>query len=245
MRRFMVLGWTSEIQLHLPMLMGNEAMIGFANAWAPVHSYYAAFGMLQAWFAANGMAGTANDHTATLRTIARMIEQRDLFPAPWNLLAVGCPMRGDRLHLNDHGEDCISHVEVLSIPLPFGGDTTFWRRYGAWLRSTRKARLVAREEQWKAKNKKARIAPSERTAIAASVAPTSFFDCLWRMRIKSNYGEIDPYLVAQISGGDHEVFNSALCTTTRATVGLLELYILRRIGKPAFARIAGEFVKQG
>ena len=40
-------------------------MLGFANAWAPVHAYYAVFGALQAWFAANGMSGTANDHTAT------------------------------------------------------------------------------------------------------------------------------------------------------------------------------------
>lgn len=54
--RFMVLGWTSEIQLHLPVLMGNEAMIGFANAWAPVHSCYAAFGTLQAWFATRSRA---------------------------------------------------------------------------------------------------------------------------------------------------------------------------------------------
>src|SRR3954454_16305780 len=99
-------------------------------------------------------------------------------------------MRGDRRHLNGRGVDCTSHVEVLSIPNPLGPDPTFWQRYGTWLRSTREARLTAREEQWKAKQKKKRIAPAERTKIAASVAPTSFFDCLWRMRIKSNYGEI-------------------------------------------------------
>jgi len=38
--------------------MGQRAVIGFANAWAPVHAYYTAFGLLQAWFAANGMSGT-------------------------------------------------------------------------------------------------------------------------------------------------------------------------------------------
>ena len=91
-------------------------MLGFANAWAPVHAYYAVFGALQAWFAANGMSGTANDHTATLKTIASQIEQRDLFPEPWNLLAVGCPMRDEKIHLNDRGRDCTSHIEVLTIP---------------------------------------------------------------------------------------------------------------------------------
>jgi hypothetical protein len=64
------------------------------------------------------------------------------------------------------------------------------------------------------------------------------------MRIKSNYGTIDPYLVNQISEADHEIYNSALCTVTRATVALLELFIIRKVGKPEFAKIATEFVAQ-
>lgn len=56
-------------------------MLSFANTWAPVHAYYAAYGSLQAWFTANRMAGVADDHIATLNTIANHIEQRDLFPA--------------------------------------------------------------------------------------------------------------------------------------------------------------------
>jgi hypothetical protein len=194
-RRFLTLAWTSEIQLHLPAIMGNSSVLAFANTWAPVHAYYAVYGTLQAWFAANGITGVADDHTATLRTISKQIQQRDLFPEPWNLLAVGCPMRKERVHLNDHGRDCTRHIEVLSIPIPSGVDPEFWPRIGTWLRSTREARLIAREEQWKRKEKKQRIATAERTKIAESVAPTSIFDCFWRMRIKSNYGTIDAYLV--------------------------------------------------
>jgi len=93
---------------------------------------------------------------------------------------------------------------VLSIPTAFEVDPNFWPRLGTWLRSTREARLTAREDQWKKKHKKKRIATDERTAIARSMPPTSLFDCFWRMRIKSNYGTIDPYLVSQISEGDHE-----------------------------------------
>jgi hypothetical protein len=243
-RRFLTLAWASEMQLHLPALMGNGAFYSFANAWAPVHAYYAVYGGLQAWFAANGMPGMANDHTSTLRAIASQIEQRDLFPEPWNLLAIGCPMRGERLHLNTRGVDCTRHVEVLSTPIPFGPDPDFWPRVGTWLRSTREARLTAREESWKKENKKKRISPAERTKIAASVPPTSLFDCFWRLRIKSNYGTIDPYLVSQLSPNEHEVFNWALCTVTRATLSLLELYIIRKAGKAEFADIAKEFVKQ-
>jgi hypothetical protein len=151
-------------------------------------------------------------------------------------------MRGDRLHLNDRGVDCRSHMEVLSIPV--GRDPEFWPRLGTWLRSTREARLRAREEQWKKKEKKKRIASAERMRIANTIAPTSLFDCFWRMRIKSNYGTIDPYLVTRISESDHRIFNEALCTVTRATVALLELFIIRRIGRAEFATIAPDFVKQ-
>lgn len=36
-RRFLTLAWTSEIQLHLPAIMGSTSMLTFANTWAPVH----------------------------------------------------------------------------------------------------------------------------------------------------------------------------------------------------------------
>lgn len=151
-------------------------------------------------------------------------------------------MRKDRLHLNDHGHDCISHIEVLSIPIPFGADPEFWPRLGTWLRSTREARLLQREEQRKRKQGKQRISSAERTRIASALAPTSIFDCFWRMRIRSNYGTIDPYLVKHISEADHSIYNAALCCVTRATVALLELFIMRKIGKAEFAKIATEFI---
>jgi hypothetical protein len=242
-RRFLLLGWTSEIQLRLPSEMGFAAMVGYANAWAPVHAYYAVFGGLQAWFAANGMVGVADNHTATLKTVANMIKQRNLFPEPWNLLAEGCPMRGEKRHLNvTPGVDCVSPVEVLSIPVPFGRDATFWSRYGTWLRTTREARLKAREDQWKVANKKSRISTEARSKIATSLSPTSLFDCLWRLRIKSNYGTIDPYLVKHISDSEHATFNQALCGVTSATLGLIELYTMRRIGRSEFEQIARDFV---
>ena len=244
-RRFLTLAWTSEIQLHLPVIMGNPGMLAFANTWAPVHAYYAVYGALQAWFAANGMKGVADDHTASLKTIAKQIEQRaGVFPEPWNLVAVGCPMRGERLYLNDNGHNVADHVEVLSIPVPFGQDPEFWPRLGTWLRSTREARLTKREEQWKAKNNRKKIGKNERTQFAQNLAPTSLFDCFWRMRIKSNYGTVDLYLVNHISESEHQIYNSALCAVTRATVALLELLIMRRTGKAEFAKIATEFLTQ-
>lgn len=241
-RRFLVLGWTSEVQLQVPSTLGVSAPSGFFNAWSPVHAYYAVYGILQAWFAANGMDGLIDDHTAALKTVASMIRERNPFPYPWGLLATGCPMRGERIHLNMPSEhDCTAHVEMLTIPTRGDTPAEFWPRYGAWLRSTRKARLLRREEQWKHENGKARISPKARTAIANGLAPTSFFDCLWRMRIRANYGSIDPFVTSYIPESEHQIFHQALTTCVDATAGMLELYVARKIGRDAYAAIAQDF----
>lgn len=80
-RRFLTLAWAGEIQLHLPALMENSSILAFANAWAPVHAYYAVFGVLQAWFAANGMRGVADHHTATLRRSRHRFSSVIYFPS--------------------------------------------------------------------------------------------------------------------------------------------------------------------
>lgn len=242
-RRFLMLGWTSEAQLQLPSTLGEGAPIGFFNAWSPVQAYYAVFGVMQAWFAANGIGGLTDDHTAALKTIAAMIREREPFPDPWGLLAIGCPMRNERLYLNPpENYDCAAPVELLAIPTVLDGPAEFWPRFGTWLRSTRKARLVRREELWKREHNKNRVSKTARTSFARNLAPTSFFDCLWRMRIRANYGSVDPFIASNIPEAQHRSFHRSLRTSVDATAGMLELYVARKIGRNAFAAIADEFI---
>lgn len=86
-----------------------------------------------------------------------------------------------------------------------------------------------------------RISPKVRTAIARGLAPTSFFDCLWRMRIRANYGSIDPFVTSYIPESEHRQFHRALTVCVDATADMLELYVARKIGRDAYAAIAQEF----
>lgn len=133
-------------------------------------------------------------------------------------------------------------MEVLTIPNPGDSADVFWARYGTWLRSTRKARLSRREEDWKKDHGRKRISPKAREELAEALAPTSFFDCLWRMRIRSNYGAVDPFVISYIPEADHGHFHRALSVCIDAAVGLLELHVARRVGRDAYAAIAGDFV---
>ena len=242
-RRWMRLAWTSEVQLHLPGIMGATSVLGFANAWAPVHAYYAIYGALQAWFAANGMTGLADDHVATLRSIANQIAERRLLPAPWDVLCTGCPMNKRHAYVNGPGEiDLDARIEVLTIPRREEAEADFWPRYGTWQRSTRKARLEARESTWKRDNGRLKISGAARARFAASLAPTSLFDCFWRMRIRSNYGSVDQYLALHVDDRDHLRYFRSMCEVTRATLAVLELYVARKLGKPTYAELVYDYL---
>jgi hypothetical protein len=232
------ISWMSELQLLLPSILGASGLMRYSNAWAPVHAYYATYMALQGWFEANQIGGVADDHTATLRTISGQIRERKLFPPPWSVLAVGNTPRGERSYLNvPDGADVAGNLEVLANPRL----EEFWPRYGTWLRSTRRARLLARESEWKKKNDRKNISPKVREQYARNLAPTSFFDCLWRLRIRSNYKTVEPYLVRFVADDYARRFHNALVVCTGATLLLLELYTARAIGGPAFAEIAANF----
>ena len=238
------IAWMSEIQLHFPGTLGSIPAIRYSNAWAPVHAYYAVYMGLQAWLTANGIP--TDNHAAALASIANQIEQRRLFPPPWSLLCTGSPLSGERRFLNElPGTNCAEHIEVLSIPISLGGNAQigFWPRLGTWLRTTREARLKAREREWKDKEGRKRMDGQVRRRFAANLAPTSLFDCLWRLRIRSNYQSVEPYLVPSIPDQDVRLFYGGLVVVTRATLALLELYVARAIGAPQYVSLAEDFLR--
>jgi hypothetical protein len=79
--------------------------------------------------------------------------------------------------------------------------------------------------------------------FAKSLAPTSFFDCLWRMRIRANYGSADQFISSYIPETEHHLFHWSLRETVDATAGMLELYVARKIGRRVFGSIANEFIE--
>ena len=158
------------------------------------------------WFVANGMTGVADDHTATLRTVSKQIEQRDLFPEPWNLLAIGCPCARS---------GCISTImgtTALGISRALGPHTV---RRGPRLLAAH-GHLAAQHARGTPDRPRGPVEAAGEEAAdregradedRAEFAPTSIFDCFWRMRIKSNYGTIDSYLVNYVSESDHAIYN--------------------------------------
>lgn len=245
LRKHLEIGWTGELQLNIPAWVGQGHLLRYTNAWAPIHAYFASYMLLQGWFDANAMTGLADDHAATLKTIASQIRDRDLFPPPWSVLCAGNAIAGNCTYIHEpQAGACDASIQVLSLPLGYAAysEREFWARIGTWLRTTREARLKLREGEWKRKQGRQRIAPAVRVEFADKLHPTSLFECLWRLRIRSNYRSVESYLVSFVSDSDHEAFHDALATITRANMFLLECYIARVVGAAAYRDIADAYL---
>lgn len=247
LERHLEIAWVTELVLRMPAALGHGRALRVTNAWAPVHAYYAINMALQSWFDANGMTGTADDHTAALRSISAQIKDRRLFPSPWSILCEGNPhVPGGCSYLNEPMPGaCSGKVAVLSTPIGLPGafsEAESLARFGTWLRTTREARLKKREEDWKRRGRRTRIDPRVRKQYAASLHPTSLFDCLWRLRIRSNYRSVETYLVRHVGDSDAELFHRALVSITTSSLCLLEAYVARLIGAATYEAMATRFV---
>jgi hypothetical protein len=247
-RRHLEIAWVGEIALRLPASIGSDTAFRYSNAWAPIHAYYATYMLLQAWFDANGMSGLADDHTATLRSISNQIVDRRLFPLPWCVTASGNVLGGDCTFVHEPtAGSCAAKVQVLSKPIGLPGaysEAEFWARYGTWLRTTRESRLGVKEAEWKRKNNRKRIDPGVREQYGRSLHATSLFDCLWRLRIRSNYRSVETYLARFVDDQDAAQFHKAAVRITRANLFLLECYVARMIGAKQFGKIGEAFLEQ-
>ena len=103
LRQALILSWASRLQLGLAELADQDAVIAYANAWAPVHAYYSVYGAVRAWSIAQGQP--LNDHAAALKTISQAAAVRRTLPQPW---CVGCvaPLSQTPRDNAETGADC-------------------------------------------------------------------------------------------------------------------------------------------
>lgn len=229
--------WMTEVLTRLATVSPQYA--SYANLWLPVQAYYSAYLGLRALFLACGRQ-VPNDHANTLRTIARDIERRPgLFAFPWRTICTGNPNSNQVEYHNLPAGVVIGMASSLANH----HNVEFADSYGMLLRTTRKRLVDACCEKWKKDNCRQRIPGSERIRIAANLAPTSLFDFLYRMRLRSNYSDADSFLLTLHLENDAQELSSAIVNIVWHNAFMIELLICRYLGKNAFTRIVDEFRK--
>jgi hypothetical protein len=224
-------GWATEVLLNAPRTLGGGALVSFANLWAPVQAYYAVFNSFTA-MAHVLSAAPPTTHVKVLNWAAAAAGQASMpFVSPWTARVGGAP-------------GAWTHHDFGPAPLNLGISNLVTARAGTapsllalGLRTTRADQIEEKRQGWIAAQPPTRRGTRRRNldhqvliANANAMRPTTLFDLLWRLRVRSNYREGDDFLTGAMSEADAAAFHGALCDIVAATLLTVEIYLAHVVG---------------
>ncbi|MFA5410346.1 MAG: hypothetical protein WC321_00575 [Candidatus Omnitrophota bacterium] len=230
--------WYSEIILYLPNSF-DPGLKFYSNHWAPVQAYYSVYLSLRSLIESSGV-NCREDHTNTLNLIASWIKNDNLFLPPWNACCKGCVEYGN--HKFYCLPDGYTAKEVSTLTNP--SRDNMWDFYSLMLRTTRDRILNKRKMDWKRKHNRKRMLKAEIFELDKNIHPTTIFDSLYRLRIRSNYEDADAFMMGTQTQQDAENYHKALVTITGATLFTIETCIMQFLGKDNFKNLVDEFKKR-
>lgn len=230
--------WNSELLLNFPHLLEDD-FLKFSNHWAPVQSYYAIYLACRALIVAKGLNANG-DHATTLNTLVNFINTEKLFPNPWNILC------NTNSFLNLPNNTKPGQINPLENPEHFKSDTNkLLDSLCMFLRTTRQRIIEEKCIRWKEKNPtkkgpRKRLSPGIRKGFEKRERQTSLFDCFYRLRIRSNYKDVDIFILGS-SAPEIGLYFKSLCNITDKTLFLVESYLYRYLGKQGMESIVNEY----
>ena len=237
LRQALILSWASRLQLGLAELADQDAVIAYANAWAPVHAYYAVYGAVRAWSVAQGQP--LNDHAAALKTISQAAAVRRTLPQPWCVGCVGSPHVDRPVGFVGLPAGAVfdNGVQLLGNANP----DLAWPRFLKILETTRKQALTARYGQWCVRNGRKKTFAREKSAIGAKGVPTTLFDVFWRLRVRANYRDAESFVMVTGVPDWHRELHDALIALTDLTALLVENLVVQQVGLQIYQRVSEDF----
>ena len=230
--------WCSEIILNIPRDF-DASLKFYSNLWAPVQAYYSIYLALRALIEAKCVQ-CREDHTTTLSLVASWIKKGEFPLIPWNIYCKGCVEYDNHKYYNLPNGCKLRKVSPLTNP----SKENMWDFYCLMLRTTRRRILKRRKTEWKRGRDKRRMRKDEIYALDKNIHPTTFFDNMYRLRIRSNYQDADAFMMGTQNVDDAAAYHSALTTITKATLFIIEMYTYMVLGKERFKKITYDFIKR-
>jgi hypothetical protein len=225
-------GWATEVLLNAPRILGSRDLTGFANLWAPVQAYYAIFEALTSLAMTTSSSTPPKTHQAMLQWAgSRLPEANSPFVPPWTARVRGSP---DAFRYEGFAGVTIEQISNLSAP----NATNAPHLLAKALKTTRREQLKDRRESWlkdgktKSGGKRKQLPTIEFNEKAEKFRPTTLFDLLWRLRVRSNYAEGDALLSGALGPADAASFHDAISEIVAATLVTIEIYLAHLVGKP-------------
>lgn len=226
--------WFTEEQIHISVLGNNSP---FSNHWMPIQMYYSAYLQIRA-LAMVKNPSASSDHRNTMKFIANYIgSNSDAFAFPWCALCSGTnenPVYKNFPYQFERNK--ISTLRRL-------GNEDLQNSLALFLKTTRKRVLDKIVDEYKEKNRIHRISMINRQTLLDGMGETSLFDCLYRLRIRSNYEDADSFIASISMSKEAAAMGNAIRTITSRSMFGLELLIMRHIGKNVYEEIVKNFNK--
>lgn len=245
-RRFLFNSWNSERILCFPGEIEEQGFyLKFANHWSPVLAYYSIFLAFQGLFLSQGKRPVLQ-HDIFLSTLSSCIKKNTLaLQFPWNLLCTGSTYYNlESYNFNVVGSDvkCFSPLSNYSRE----NEAVFMAKL---LKTTRTKQEEYREEQYRKRKEflnkdgtpKMKFNKRTKLAINERIHPTSVFDFLYRLRLRSNYEDADIFFLGERDNTSITNYFRAILGITNHTLFSVETLIKRNIGKKNFYLIIDSF----
>ena len=186
-----------------------------------------------------GIGEMIDNHTGSLNVLSNQIQQRSLFPTPWNVSCKGCK---DLSSISFSGHPETARIYERAEPLSRPGVGSFWPRFGMLLYTTRERRIKRNIDEWKGQRKRQRLRRSEKERLVEKLPATTMFDFFWRLRVRANYRDIKAFLMSSVEESWYQEFFSSVLIITECTCTLLQSLAAKYVGKRAVAEMLSEFV---
>lgn len=228
--------WFTEVQLNFNK--NNPEYAQFSNHWATVQAYYTIYLALRSLFTAMKLT-TRPSHTPTLKQIsAELTKHPDLFPLPWRITCSGDPSKSYQFN---NLPDGIAIKPISSLTRT----ANIYDSFGLFLKTTRARQIDDKRILWLDKNKPRKKQPAaERQKMISQIPRTTIFDCLYRLRIRSNYHDVESFLVAIENNESAQQFNYSLRNITDNLLQLIELLLAKHLGLSQYESLVNKFIKK-
>lgn len=236
-RRHLRASWNNEAAMSSLLQSADGDAIRYANVWVPVQAYYAAFASCRATLTAFGTSSTS--HLSVLRSMSALFKSQAWLGSPWTANCSGCPSEGTQSYT---GVPSSAKLGVSNLTVPTDVDTA-WGLVALSLKRARARMLEEAFEQWRREKKKSKMPKVEKVNIGANKHATTFFDYLYRMRIRSNYRDTDAFVQGAWLDFDAKSFYKSAVNLAWFALRINEILVRGRLGAPRFASIVNEFMK--
>ena len=241
-REYLFRGWLVQSAMEALPVSTDPGLAISAKLWAPVQAYYAVHGVGMAVLQALG-AAEPDSHTKFCSSMATHVVPRGL-PTPLNATVTGGV---DHFVYGGVSVDSklVDTLSVLATVSPANAELFVAKA----LKTTREKNLKERYKK-EAKKRRSRgttrrnLPAEEKASIAFALHPTTIFDLLYRMRLRSNYDDPDMFIYGQADRWSAKRRYENVLKLTQCITACLEVIVERKIGSSSFGELKSEFSKR-